>query len=133
MLGFPPSAAVTHAAKRLQLEQETKEKKETARHARAAQEARRHPLAAARAVGFSISDVRRLIFFEHGLLLALGVATGGLAAGVAIAPAITQEHGLPLSPILTFIGLIVVSGLFWVWLASTLATRGKLLEGLQGD
>ena len=94
---------------------------------------RRPELAAARAVGFSNSDVRRLIFYEHGLLLALGVATGGLAAGLAIAPAITQEHGLPLSPILTFIGLIVVSGLFWVWLASTLATRGKLLEGLQGD
>ena len=94
---------------------------------------RRPELAAARAVGFSISDVRRLIFFEHGLLLALGVATGGLAAGLAIAPAITQEHGLPLSPIFTFIGVIAISGLFWVWLASTLATRGKLLDGLQGD
>ena len=94
---------------------------------------RRPELAAARAVGFSISDIRRLIFFEHGLLLALGVATGGLAAGLAIAPAITQEHGLPLSPIFTFIGVIAISGLFWVWLASTLATRGKLLDGLQGD
>lgn len=94
---------------------------------------RRSELAIARAVGFPSSAVRNLVFFEHTVLLGLGLICGVVAATVALLPALQGERGLPLLPIAGFVGAIALSGVFWVWLASALATRGKLLDGLRGE
>jgi hypothetical protein len=66
-------------------------------------------------------------------LLGLGLICGVLAASVALLPALQGERGLPLLPIAGFVAVIGLSGVFWVWLASALATRGKLLDGLRGE
>lgn len=94
---------------------------------------RRSELAVAGAVGFSTGAVRRVVFSEHVLLLLLGLLGGVLAAGVALLPALQGDRPLPLLPIATFVLALAVSGLFWVWLASALATRGELLDGLRAD
>lgn len=94
---------------------------------------RRSELAIARAVGFPSGAVRNLVFCEHTVLLGLGLICGVVAATVALLPALLGERGLPLLPIAGFVGAIALSGVFWVWLASALATRGKLLDGLRGE
>lgn len=94
---------------------------------------RRGELAIARAVGFDQSAVRRLIFYEHSLLLALGLAVGTLAAALALLPAWRAERPISAATNLTFLLAITVSGVFWVWLASTLATRGRTIDGLRGE
>ena len=94
---------------------------------------RRAELAIARAVGFPSAAVRNLVFLEHSVLLGLGLAVGVAAAAVALLPALQGERGLPLLPIALCVAAIALSGTFWVWLASALATRGKLLDGLRGE
>ncbi len=94
---------------------------------------RRGELAIARAVGFDHAAVRRLVFHEHGVLLALGLAVGAVAAGLALLPALRAERAMPILPILGFLAVIALSGVFWVWAASALATRGRMIDGLRGD
>jgi ABC-type lipoprotein release transport system permease subunit len=94
---------------------------------------RRVELAIAGAVGFPSATVRNLVFCEHAVLLGLGLICGLLAASVALLPALQVDRGLPLLPITGFIAAIGLSGVFWVWLASALATRGKLIDGLRGE
>ena len=77
--------------------------------------------------------MRNLVFLEHSVLLGLGLAVGVAAAAVALLPALQGERGLPLLPIALCVAAIALSGTFWVWLASALATRGKLLDGLRGE
>ncbi len=40
---------------------------------------------------------------------------------------------MPILPILGFLAVIALSGVFWVWAASALATRGRMIDGLRGD
>lgn len=94
---------------------------------------RRGELAIARAVGFDHAAVRRLVFHEHGVLLVLGLAVGTVAAGLALLPALRAERAMPVLPILGFLAAIALSGVFWVWAASALATRGRMIDGLRGD
>ena len=94
---------------------------------------RRGELAIASAVGFDRSAVRRLVFHEHGGLLALGLAVGTLAAGLALVPGCRDDRPVPLLPTLGFLAVIALSGVFWVWTASALATRGRTIDGLRDD
>lgn len=94
---------------------------------------RRGELAIAGAIGFSRTAVRQLVGYEHAVLLLLGLAAGVVAAGLAILPAVQAERSLPLSPMILLVAALAASGMFWVWLATTLATRGKLLDGLRGE
>ena len=59
---------------------------------------RRSELAIASAVGFPSRSIRKLVWSEHGLLLALGLASGVLAALVAVLPGATRPDGLSLAP-----------------------------------
>ena len=94
---------------------------------------RRGELAIARAVGFDRGAVRRLVFYEHGVLLGLGLVIGTLAAGLALLPALRTATSIPILPSLAFLLTITLSGVFWVWIASTLATRGRTIDGLRSD
>jgi ABC-type lipoprotein release transport system permease subunit len=94
---------------------------------------RRSELAVARALGFSDGAVRRLVWSEHALLLALGLLAGTAAASMAMIPALRDGRDLPLGSSALLLGALAASGAFWVWLASRLATRGPLLDRLRGD
>lgn len=94
---------------------------------------RRSELAVARAVGFSDSEVRRLVWHEHVLLLALGLGAGVAAAALAMMPALRDARSVALMPSIALTLGLALSGAFWVWLASRLATRGPLLERLRGE
>ena len=94
---------------------------------------RRSELAIARAIGFSNQAVRNLLGWEHALLLLLGLGLGVAAASFAIWPAMHGSNTLPLWSIITLLAGLVASGMFWVWLASAIATRGKLLDSLRDE
>jgi ABC-type antimicrobial peptide transport system permease subunit len=90
---------------------------------------RRAELALLGAVGFRRAAVRRLLWGEHGLLLALGLGSAVAAAAVAVLPGLGRG-GLPWMPMLALVSALACSGAVWVWLAAALATRGPLLESL---
>ena len=95
---------------------------------------RRGELAVLRAVGFPRAAVRRLLWSEHALLLALGLAAGTLAALVAVLPALRgPASGFQLGPALGLVALVAAGGALWVYGAAALALRGPLLDALRSE
>ena len=89
---------------------------------------RRGELALCRAVGFRRRSIRRLVLSEHGALLALGLATGVLAALVAVIP--SGRETLSSVPLVLVAG-ILANGVLCVLLATVVATRGPLVDSLR--
>ena len=95
---------------------------------------RRSELAILSAVGYRSGAIRRLVFGEHGLLLGMGLASGVLAALLALLPGLLgQGEGLSLGPVSLLVVTVAISGAAWVFLASVFATRGPLLGALHSD
>jgi ABC-type antimicrobial peptide transport system permease subunit len=95
---------------------------------------RRAELAIVRAVGFSGRATRWLVLSEHGTLLALGLAWGGVAALVALIPGTSGAGASPsLAPTAGMLLLVAASGALWTWCSTTLALRGELLSALRGE
>ena len=94
---------------------------------------RRSELATLAAVGFAPAAIRRLVWTEHGLLLALGLGAGVLAAVVAVQPVVRGPDALPIGPMAWFLAALAGAGALSVWLASAIAVRGPLLDALGGD
>ncbi|MCH2379678.1 MAG: hypothetical protein MK236_09695 [Pedosphaera sp.] len=95
---------------------------------------RRGELALLQAVGFRKGSLQWLVLAEHGGLLALGLVGGVVSAIVAVLPALNAPgQGMPLGLLAWMISGILVSGLFWTWLAAMIALRGKLLPALRSE
>jgi len=70
------------------------------------------------------------VFDEHGGLMLAGLAFGIIAALVAVSPALrTQGVGIPYLTI----AAIAVSAVIWIWLATTLALSGQMLDALRNE
>ncbi len=95
---------------------------------------RRGELALLLAVGFRKGALRRLVLSEHGALLVAGLGVGLVAALVAVLPAlISPGTEIPYLSLSLTLGAILVSGIFWTYLAARAALRGKLLEALRNE
>jgi putative ABC transport system permease protein len=95
---------------------------------------RRGELAMLRAVGFDRGRLRRMVFDEHWPLCLAGLAWGAIAAVTAVIPALKSPGGqVPYVLLLATIAAIGLSGAAWVWLAATLALRGRLLDALRHE
>jgi ABC-type antimicrobial peptide transport system permease subunit len=95
---------------------------------------RRGELAMLRAIGFDRGRLKRMIFYEHWGLMMAGLACGVVAAVVAVVPAAQSPGGrVPYVPLLATVATIGLSGAAWVWLAGTLALRGRLLDALRHE
>ena len=91
-------------------------------------------MALLRAVGFRVRSIRWMVLSEHGLLLLLGLLSGTIAAIVAVLPAITSPGAdVPYVTTAVLLLAILISGGLWVWLATMLVVRGKILEGLRSE
>jgi putative ABC transport system permease protein len=95
---------------------------------------RRGELAMLRAVGFDKARLRWMVFDEHWPLCLAGLAWGGIAAVTAVIPALKSPGGqVPYVLLLATIAAIGLSGAVWVWLAATVALRGRLLDALRNE
>ncbi len=95
---------------------------------------RRGELAMLRAIGFGRSRLKRMVFYEHWGLMLAGLACGVISALVAVIPALKSPGGeIPYVSLLVTVAGIALSGTVWVWLAGTLALRGKLLDALRHE
>jgi ABC-type antimicrobial peptide transport system permease subunit len=95
---------------------------------------RRGELALLRAVGFRKSQLMWMILEEHWLLCVAGLAVGAVAAVIAVVPAIQSAgRAIPVWGLAwTLIG-VVANGCLWALIASAIALRGDLLEGLRHE
>jgi len=95
---------------------------------------RRGELAMLRAVGFDKTTLSKMVFHEHGGLMLCGLACGVVAALVAVGPALKSPgaQAAYFSLALT-IGVIGISGMLWIWIATTFALSGGMLEALRSE
>jgi ABC-type antimicrobial peptide transport system permease subunit len=95
---------------------------------------RRGELAMLQAVGFCKAAIKRMVFYEHWVLLLGGLACGVIAALVAVGPVVKSPRAeVPYLSLALTIFAIAVSGAVWIWLAGVLALRGKMLEALRNE
>ena len=95
---------------------------------------RRGELALLQAVGFRKGSLQWLVLAEHGGILVLGLIGGVTSALLAVWPSLTAPgQGLPVDLLKWTVGGILASGLFWTWLATVIALRGKLLSSLRSE
>jgi hypothetical protein len=95
---------------------------------------RRGELAMLRAVGFGRGRLKRMVFYEHWGLMLAGLACGVISAVVAVIPALQSPGAqVPYFSLLVTVAGIALSGAVWVWIAGTLALRGRLLDALRHE
>ena len=96
---------------------------------------RRAEIALLRAVGYSPSIVRRLVFMEHGLLLIAGIGLGILASVVAMVPALfiaksQVSHGFMVG----WMAVVAGCGFGCMAIAINLSLKGgNTLRGLRNE
>jgi len=94
---------------------------------------RRSELALLGAVGFTRRAIRRVVLSEHALLLALGLASGSLAAMIALVPGLQSGAAPSTLPIVVILLAVTANGALWVVAATALALRGPLLAALRRE
>jgi ABC-type antimicrobial peptide transport system permease subunit len=95
---------------------------------------RRGELAVLLAVGFRRRALQRLVLSEHAVLLGLGLGIGSIAAVVAVLPAVLSPGAqLPYGSLGLTLGVVLLNGLVWTWMATRVALRGELLGALRNE
>jgi len=95
---------------------------------------RRGELAMLRAVGFSKDALKQVVFYEHLGLMLCGLVCGVVAALVAVSPALKSPGAnVPYYSLTITFAVIAISGLLWIWIATTFALSGKLLDALRNE
>jgi hypothetical protein len=86
------------------------------------------------AVGINKIALKRMILYEHGALGLCGLSCGIIAAIVAVGPALSSAAAnVPYLSLALIILAIGISGLAWIWMATTFALSGKLLDALRNE
>ncbi len=95
---------------------------------------RRRELALLRAVGYRPRAFALLILSENALLLILGLLTGGLAAALAIAPAMQERAwSFGSGAALAFLAAVAIAGIIASLVAVAAAWRSPLLASLRAE
>ncbi len=92
---------------------------------------RRQEFALLRALGYSSTSLKRMIFLEHAWIVVLSLGIGIVAALVAILPLHNGVDSV-LGALIPLV-LIAIVALFSAWCACQVAMRGSLLEGLRSE
>ncbi len=95
---------------------------------------RRSELAMLQAVGFDKTALKKMVFYEHGGLMLVGLVCGIVAALVAVSPALKSPGAqIPYFSLSFTIVAIAASGLIWIQVATSFALSGKMLEALRNE
>lgn len=95
---------------------------------------RRGELAMMRAVGFSRTEIGKMIFYEHTFLMLCGLIFGVVAGSLSVWPVVADDAArIPYVLLGSMVVCIALSGLLWIWIASVFALRGNVLQGLRDE
>ncbi|MDF7799986.1 ABC transporter permease [Pontiellaceae bacterium B1224] len=95
---------------------------------------RRGELALLKAVGYRNADLRKLLFVEHGILVAAGLAVGIIAAAVAMVPALfISKSAISIGFLIGLLLTVVLSCLLSLSIAVGLALKEDVLSGLRNE
>ncbi len=93
---------------------------------------RKGELAVLLALGYREKALARVVLVEHVGLLVAGLGIGAVAAGVAVLPALMSPGGhVPWQTLGLTGAAILANGLFWAWVATRWALRGRIIEALR--
>jgi ABC-type antimicrobial peptide transport system permease subunit len=85
------------------------------------------------AVGFSVDNIKSMIFSEQLLILTAGVSTGVISALFASLPSISQYKDIPWLLMVVMIGAIFLAGLSALYLSLRPITRNSLIGSLKRE
>jgi hypothetical protein len=75
-----------------------------------------------------------MILVEHIGLLVAGLACGVLSAFIAVWPALASPGaGIPYASLTLTIAVIILSGIAWIYLATSFALKGPLIDALRNE
>jgi len=95
---------------------------------------RRRELAMLQCVGFTRSQVARVIVAEHWMLLLAGVVVGAFSSLLAILPALVAPGvQVPYMGIVLILACVLLLGLAWTQIAAGLAVRKSLIAALRNE
>ncbi len=95
---------------------------------------RRSELAVLTALGFAKRRLIWMVLREHWLLLVLGLICGVTAAVIAVLPALLAPGAeIPIGLLSAIIAGVLISGVIWTWLATSLSLRGSLLGAIRDE
>ena len=85
------------------------------------------------ATGFSLKEIRRLVFREHSWILIAGVFTGFISALIATMPSILNNSEIPWTTIMIMVGLIIFTGLTALMISLGSVSSASLMAGIRKD
>ncbi|RKY07405.1 MAG: hypothetical protein DRP66_06795, partial [Planctomycetota bacterium] len=95
---------------------------------------RRGELGMLRAVGFTTGALKRMVLYEHLLLVVAGLVVGVVSALVSIAPAIASPGAeLPYAMLIAVIACIAINAVVWICLAGAMTMKGNLLDAIRNE
>lgn len=95
---------------------------------------RRGELALLRAVGYTKDAAARVVMAEQVFLLAAGLATGTIAAALAIGPtALQPQNSIPFGLLAAFLAGTAGLSLLWIRIAAGVALRAPLVPALRQE
>jgi len=95
---------------------------------------RRNELALLQAVGFQQNLIMKMIIIENLIIVFAGIFVGTFSAIFAVLPSLLSPgEVIPYLFILTMVGLIAISGIFWTIFATKLSTKGNLIPALRSE
>ncbi|RKE04954.1 ABC transporter permease [Marinifilum flexuosum] len=95
---------------------------------------RKKELAVLRAIGYTESNIFKLLFSENLFLLVLGLLGGILSALIGVLPSLfTNAFQMPYLYVLLLILAITISGLAWIYIPLKVIRRQNIIESLQND
>lgn len=87
-----------------------------------------------RALGFRHQSIKKMLLYEHILLLAGGLLGGAFAGLIAVWPSLTSR-GADVPYVFIFVSLLglLLSGIVFTWMATNAALRGHPIQALRAE
>ncbi|MFC2111546.1 FtsX-like permease family protein, partial [Bacteroidota bacterium] len=95
---------------------------------------RKQEIALLLAIGFKKTQIFKLIFIENIFLLIAGLIVGIAGAIIGILPSLlSPAFSIPGTLVFYILGIILISGVLWIYFPTKAALKGNLIKGLRKE